>query len=120
MAKQMSEKEKARILELYAQGFCRQDIARDLHRAPSSVTKFLAKQPDLPKQKERNREDLLKRDPLTNTPACCEGCAHRRKAVTNCAQTYCWYANDMESIGRPGEPRGCPVEECTHYQRRKN
>lgn len=120
MAKQMSGKEKQRILELYAQGFCRQDIARDLHRAPSTVTKFLAKQETLPEVKPRIKpERALERDDA-NTPAYCQGCVHRRKAVTNCKQTYCWYANDMADLygDNAGITRDCPIDKCTYYQRR--
>ncbi len=115
MAKQMSDKEKARILELYAQGFCRQDIARDLHRAPSSVTKFLAKQETLPEVKPRiEPENLLKRDRYY-TPTCCKGCYYRRNVSgSRGSDTYCAYGNIT------GEVRECPVEHCTKYKRRKN
>lgn len=116
MAKQMSDKEKQRILELYAQGFCRQDIARDLHRAPSSVTKFLAKQETLPEVKPRiEPQRALERDRYY-TPACCKGCKHRKymKGIGQ-PMTFCSYANDNFDI--LGTVRGCPVDRCTHYEK---
>lgn len=119
MAKRMSKEEKDRILYLWAEGFLGVEIARDLGRSASTVTKFLQKQETLPEQKERKPVDLLKRDRY-GTPLCCKGCKHRRRMHgLKQLMTYCSYANDMETAGYLGAVRGCPVERCTHYERGK-
>lgn len=46
---------------------------------------------------------------LTKTPKHCKGCIYREAlGVSIC--NYCL---------RTGKPRGCPPEECTHYEKRK-
>ncbi len=119
MAKKLTAAEEERILYLWAEGFIRAEIDRDIGRSDGTVKRFLDSQETLPERKERKPENLLKRDRY-GTPKCCQGCKHRRPMHgLKQSLTYCSYANDMETAGRLGVIRGCPVDRCTHYQKGK-